>query len=160
MHESVDVNKKKAARADATRNLIPLLFVLALCAAGLMSACGGPMTTTPANAGSTQGGSNGQLRVSALTPQASLRVAYNAVITVTGGSAPYSFSIASGTLPPGLSLNPTTGSVTGTPTVAGTYNFVISVRSSRSVEYSAPRVPVITPVSSPASDGEYGSASE
>ncbi len=37
------------------------------------------------------------------------------------------FTITSGSLPPGLNLNGTTGVVTGTPTTAGTFNFTISL---------------------------------
>jgi len=154
MRECIDIKEKKVARAAL--NLTPLLLVLALGVASLTSGCSAPMTTSAANAGSKA--QSGQLKVSALTAQASLGVAYNAVITVTGGSAPYSFSIASGSLPTGLSLDPMTGSITGTPTVAGTYNFVISVASSRSVEYGAMRDPVLTPVSFPVPGVEYGSA--
>lgn len=47
-------------------------------------------------------------------------------VTATGGVAPYAFTISDGTLPPGLSLNPTTGEITGTPTTAGAYAFTIS----------------------------------
>jgi hypothetical protein len=42
-------------------------------------------------------------------------------ITVTGGTAPYTFSLASGTLPAGLTLNASTGAITGTPTATGTF---------------------------------------
>jgi hypothetical protein len=41
-------------------------------------------------------------------------------VTVSGGTAPYTFSIV-GTLPAGLTLNTTTGAVTGTPTAAGSF---------------------------------------
>jgi choice-of-anchor A domain-containing protein len=41
-------------------------------------------------------------------------------ITVSGGTAPYTFSVV-GTLPAGLTLNTTTGAVTGTPTAAGSF---------------------------------------
>lgn len=47
---------------------------------------------------------------------------YNATVSVTGGAAPLRFS-ADGTLPPGLSVDATTGAVTGTPTTVGIYNF-------------------------------------
>ena len=47
---------------------------------------------------------------------------YNAQITASGGTAPYIYSITSGSLPIGLVLNPD-GSITGTPTVSGTYTF-------------------------------------
>lgn len=52
-----------------------------------------------------------------------------AVNATTGQSFNYSldgsgsFSLVSGSLPPGLSLNPTTGQISGTPTQAGSYSF-------------------------------------
>lgn len=42
------------------------------------------------------------------------------------GADVYVWAIASGSLPPGLSLNTATGEITGTPTTAGTYTFAIS----------------------------------
>ena len=47
-------------------------------------------------------------------------------MTVTGGTAPYTFSIGSGSLPPGLTLNTSTGAVTGTPTAAGTFTVKVT----------------------------------
>jgi len=41
-----------------------------------------------------------------------------------------SYSIISGSLPPGLTLNPTNGAITGTPTTAGTYPYVAQVTDS------------------------------
>ncbi len=41
--------------------------------------------------------------------------------------APYTFSLASGTLPPGLALS-TAGALSGTPTTAGTYQFTLGVK--------------------------------
>jgi hypothetical protein len=52
---------------------------------------------------------------------------YTATLSVSGGTAPFTFTISAGSLPPGLSLNPTTGIITGTPTTAGTYNFTAKV---------------------------------
>ncbi len=49
---------------------------------------------------------------------------YTHTFTATGGVGPWTFS-ATGTLPTGLTLNPTTGVLSGTPTAAGTYNFTI-----------------------------------
>jgi hypothetical protein len=53
--------------------------------------------------------------------------AYTGSLTATGGVAPYTFSIVSGNLPPGLTLNPTSGTITGNPTSAGTFTFVAKV---------------------------------
>jgi hypothetical protein len=44
---------------------------------------------------------------------------YSASFGASGGTGPYAFSLASGTLPAGLSLSPTSGTVSGKPTVAG-----------------------------------------
>ncbi len=52
---------------------------------------------------------------------------YSQTLSASGGQTPYTWSVASGSLPPGLSLNSATGAVTGTPTAAGTYGFVAQV---------------------------------
>lgn len=46
---------------------------------------------------------------------------YSAQLHCIGGTATQSYSLFSGSLPTGVSLNTTTGSLTGTPTVGGTY---------------------------------------
>jgi hypothetical protein len=48
-------------------------------------------------------------------------------VGVTGGVAPYTYSVAFGTLPAGLTLNTSTGAITGTPTSAETASFKIEV---------------------------------
>lgn len=53
--------------------------------------------------------------------------AYSETITAQGGTSPYTFSVVSGSLPPGLGLATFTGVISGTPTTAGTYNFTIEV---------------------------------
>ncbi|MEA5150472.1 putative Ig domain-containing protein [Xanthomonas arboricola] len=52
--------------------------------------------------------------------------AYNQVLTASGGVAPYRYSIASGTLPAGLTLA-SDGTLSGTPTTQGTSSFTIAV---------------------------------
>jgi hypothetical protein len=47
-------------------------------------------------------------------------VAFSQTLTATGGTPPYTWSIASGTLPGGLQLNSTTGVISGTPSPGGT----------------------------------------
>ena len=54
---------------------------------------------------------------------------YNQTLTASGGSGPYSFAIASGQVPPGVSLG-SGGSLSGTPTKAGTFSFVVRVTGS------------------------------
>jgi len=51
------------------------------------------------------------------------------VVGASGGAAPYTFAVTSGTLPAGLALS-AAGALTGTPTVGGTYTFSITVTDS------------------------------
>ncbi|MEI6766069.1 MAG: choice-of-anchor J domain-containing protein [Bacteroidota bacterium] len=53
-------------------------------------------------------------------------VAYNGAITQTGALGTPTFTITAGALPPGLILA-TDGSITGTPTATGTFNFTVTV---------------------------------
>ena len=48
-------------------------------------------------------------------------------LTEVGGTGPFSWSVNSGLLPSGLTIDPTTGGVTGTPTVAGTTSVGVTV---------------------------------
>jgi head-tail adaptor len=48
-------------------------------------------------------------------------------VDVTGGVAPYIFTAESGTLPPGLTIDPTSGIISGDPIVAGTYQVSVQV---------------------------------
>src|SRR5204862_255165 len=59
-------------------------------------------------------------------------VAYTASCTVTGGTAPYNWSINPGTLPAGLTLNPSGSSATisGTPSASGNYSYTVRVADS------------------------------
>lgn len=53
--------------------------------------------------------------------------AYNQSVNVSLGNAPFTWSIVSGSMPPGFSLAATTGTIGGSTAVAGTYNFTIRV---------------------------------
>uniref|UniRef100_UPI003F4C27A9 putative Ig domain-containing protein n=1 Tax=Xanthomonas cannabis TaxID=1885674 RepID=UPI003F4C27A9 len=56
---------------------------------------------------------------------------YTAAITpATGGTAPYSYALSAGTLPAGIVLDTATGGLSGTPTVAGTFNFNLTASDS------------------------------
>jgi len=59
-----------------------------------------------------------------------LGVMYNSAVVATGGKPPYTFSIISGGLPPGLSLNASTGAITGIPTALGIYPYTAQVQDS------------------------------
>ncbi|WP_425520158.1 putative Ig domain-containing protein [Xanthomonas cannabis] len=57
--------------------------------------------------------------------------AYTAAITpATGGTAPYSYALTGGALPAGVVLDTATGGLSGTPTVAGTFNFTLTASDS------------------------------
>ena len=60
----------------------------------------------------------------ALPANGNLASVYNATCTVIG-TAPIAFTVSSGALPPGLTLNSGTGVITGTPTATGTYTGAI-----------------------------------
>ena len=63
-------------------------------------------------------------------------VAYNSVAGATGGTPPYVFTITTGSLPTGLTLNGSTGVITGIPSTVATSTFSINVRDSASVNAS------------------------
>ena len=53
--------------------------------------------------------------------------AYSTTCNTSGGTAPYSYSLLSGALPAGLNLDPSSGAVTGTPTIGGYVSFTLQV---------------------------------
>jgi len=57
-------------------------------------------------------------------PDGIVDIPYNQTFTASGGTAPYTFTITSGSLPAGLILAPT-GDITGIPTITGDFNFTI-----------------------------------
>jgi len=83
------------------------------------------ITSSCATNADAAGNGHNALALSASLPAGNMSQAYNAVLTVSGGSAPYQFSVDSGSLPPGVTLNRNTGSLTGTPSASGTYTFEI-----------------------------------
>jgi len=65
-------------------------------------------------------------------PSGTQQQTYSATLTATGGTAPYSWSIASGSLPSGLTLVASSGNITGTPTVSGSFAFTAQVKDAAS----------------------------
>ena len=65
-----------------------------------------------------------------LLPDATQGNNYSQTISATGGAAPYIYSISAGFLPPGMTLNPTTGEISGSPDVPGAFFFVVMATDS------------------------------
>jgi len=59
---------------------------------------------------------------------------YSQSLTATGGTAPYTFMVSAGALPNGVSLNASTGALTGTPTASGTFNFTLKATDANTCE--------------------------
>ena len=97
-----------------------LALVSSFLLSGLLLACGGGGNTPPVT----------PLSITTTSlPSGQTAVAYNTTLGATGGTAPYSWSVKSGTLPAGLSLS-TAGAITGTPTTAGAANVTVQVSDS------------------------------
>jgi hypothetical protein len=82
-------------------------------------------------------------------PQGAVSASYTGTLGVSGGTAPYTWSIASGQLPAGLSLATSTGIISGTPTATGNYSFGVSVVDSSSAAQSATATVTLSVASAP-----------
>jgi titin len=93
-------------------------------------------------------------------PNGEVGVAYDVTPTVTAGTGPFTWSVTGGTLPAGLTLDPTTGEISGSPTGSGTSTFTLVATDSDGVQ--ATQSESVTIVSGLAitsrvlSDGEIG----
>ena len=73
-------------------------------------------------------------------PKSEIGVAFRLAPSASGGTgAPYAWTLATGTLPTGLALDPATGAVAGTPTASGSFRFTSRAtdKEGRIAEYSA-----------------------
>ncbi len=76
--------------------------------------------------------------------------AYNQTVAVTGGLAPLTYSVSVGSLPAGLSLNSTTGKITGAPTGPNnTSSFTVKVTDSSNPAQNATQALSISVVNGP-----------
>jgi Putative Ig domain len=71
-------------------------------------------------------------------PDGTVGSPYSVQLTATGGVTPYSWSVASGALPTGLSLSATTGVISGTPQTSGPSSFSVQVTDSSNTSVTAP----------------------
>jgi len=77
-------------------------------------------------------------------PAAVVGTPYTATLTAAGGVPTYTWSIPAGTLPAGLTLDPTTGVISGTPSAPANASFTVEVTDSGSPPASAVASEVIT----------------
>lgn len=67
------------------------------------------------------------ITISPLTlPPGIVGVLYSETIIADGGNPPYVYAVSTGALPDGLSLDSSTGEISGTPMLAGTFDFTIT----------------------------------
>jgi hypothetical protein len=80
----------------------------------------------------------------ATLPQGMVGLAFTTTVTASGGLAPYTFSVSTGTLPAGLTLAAGTGIISGTPTASGPSTFTIKVADSETVPQIATQTYTVT----------------
>ena len=97
----------------------------------------GPITETPAQSQKkrvmlygSSGGASLPVPVGSALAGGVVGTAYTETVGCQGGTSPYSFSVTSGALPIGLTLNSATGVISGTPAAAGTSTFTVTVTDS------------------------------
>ena len=75
-------------------------------------------------------------QISGTLAAASVGVPYTGTLTATGGKPPYTFDIATGALPTGLTLSQTAGTISGTPSQTGAFSFTAQVTDSNNLSGS------------------------
>jgi hypothetical protein len=75
--------------------------------------------------------------VTAPLPRCAVDLECGAEIRARGGTQPYTWRITRGGLSPGLTLDPVSGRISGTPTAAGDYEFMIEVTDSSQPQQNA-----------------------
>lgn len=90
-------------------------------------------------------------------PNGTIGTPYDQILATTGGTAPFTWTVSSGSLPAGLTLNPS-GEITGTPTSSATsppsFTFTVTATDSSATPLTAPKQFTLTPI--PATATERG----
>ncbi len=129
----------------------------------VLAGCGGGGGSNPPTPPATLAIST----TSPLTP-GTVGTAYSLTFAATGGTAPYKWSVSTGTLPAGLTLS-SAGALSGTPTAAGMSTFTVQVSDSEStpqtktlaatlVINAAPPAKLAITTTSPLTPGMVGTA--
>jgi large repetitive protein len=63
-------------------------------------------------------------------PSSEVGIRFGKTFTATGGSGTYTWALVSGALPPGVALDATRGTITGTPETAGNFAFALTATDS------------------------------
>ena len=138
-------NRAIVVQCAAVIALLPSILLFNACS-GVSVPASASASTAPAPASSTP-----SLSISSVLPSATLGSVYKATLSVSGGMAPYAFSIASGQLPTGVLLGAASGIISGTPTAAGSFSFAVSVSDSKglskqqSLQIAVASAPVTNP---------------
>ena len=82
-------------------------------------------------------------------PDGALSTAYQYTLLSTGGAGALTWSITSGSLPSGLSLNASTGVITGTPSVSNNFNITFQVTDGSNTTTKATTLKVTTAFNTP-----------
>jgi hypothetical protein len=73
----------------------------------------------------------------ASVPGATLNAFYHYPLAAAGGTLPYIWTLADGTLPAGLTLNNANGTISGIPSIAGSFNLTVQVSDSGNPQQTA-----------------------
>lgn len=90
-------------------------------------------------------------------PDGTVGNGYSQMLSASGGTAPYSFAVSGGSLPPGLTIGPGSNLIAGMPATAGTYSFAITATdaggATGAVSYTLRILPAALVLSPPTGSG-------